>query len=215
MTLTALIDADIVAFRCAASVNTDEDGAKEIALLRTDKLMRDLLEVTEATEYKAFLTGKNNFRKKINPEYKAQRKDKELPIWLNDCRQYLQSEWNTYVVNGYEADDALGMNQDSMSIICTIDKDLDMIPGKHYNWLRGELYEISEIDALRNFYKQLLIGDKSDNIFGIPGIGKVKADKLISPLETEEEMYNVVKKLYKDDVRLCMNMECLWIWRNE
>ena len=214
--MIALIDADIVAFRCAASCETEqyEESAKEIAVLRTDKLMREILYVTSADFYHAYLTGKGNFRKKINPEYKAHRKDKPVPKYLQDCKQFLIDNWNTELCEGYEADDALGTMQTKETIICTIDKDLDMIPGDHYNWVKNESYTISEVDGLRNFYKQLLIGDKADNIFGVAGIGTVKAERIIGPLDYEEDMYKVVSELYDDPKRLCMNMECLWIWQN-
>lgn len=211
--MIALIDGDIVAYRCAASNNIPDEGALEVTLLRVDKLMQDILYATEATSYRCFLTGKNNFRKKINPDYKAHRKDKEKPIWLQQCRDFLIQNWNAEVAEGCEADDELGMAQTNESIICTIDKDLDMIPGLHYNWVKNTIYEVNEDEALKFFYKQLLIGDTSDNIIGVRGIGPVKAKALIDHLETEEEMLDVVSSLYDSKERLCMNMECLYIWR--
>ncbi len=207
------MDADLVVYRVAATCDTDEEGALEIALLRCDKLMQDICYATDSDNYRAFLTGRNNFRKRINPEYKANRKDTVPPRYLQQCRDFLIQNWNAEVTEGCEADDALGMAQNNDTIICTLDKDLDMIPGLHYNWVRNEIYDINEVDALRNFYKQLLIGDRSDNIFGVAGIGKVKAARLIDPLEYEEDMYKVVRDLYNDDDRLCLNSECLWIWR--
>jgi len=213
--MISLIDADLVVYRVAATCDTDEEGALEIALLRCDKLMQDICDATNSDNYRAFLTGRNNFRKRINPEYKANRKDTVPPRYLQQCRDFLIQNWNAEVTEGCEADDALGMAQNNDTIICTLDKDLDMIPGLHYNWVRSEIYEVNEVDALRNFYKQLLIGDRSDNIFGVAGIGKVKAARLIDPLEYEEDMYKVVRDLYNDDDRLCLNSECLWIWRSE
>jgi 5'-3' exonuclease len=209
----ALIDADIVAYRCAAS--NDVEGGEEIAILRTHKLMQDILDVTESGEYRGFLTGSGNFRKQINPEYKANRKDKPVPLWLRSCKDYLISEWKAEVCEGYEADDALGMYQTADSIICTIDKDLDQIAGKHYNFVKQEFYDVLELDGLRHFYKQLLIGDKADNIFGVVGIGKVKAAKLIDHLNDEPEMFATVSDLYDSEERLLINGQCLWIWRKE
>lgn len=208
---TALIDADIVAFRCAASAENDD---LEIALLRADKLMRDILEATNATSYVASLTGADNFRKEINPAYKANRKDKEPPRWLSDVQQFLMREWKAEPTYGFEADDMLGMLQTEETVICSIDKDLLQIPGKHYNFVKGEFCEVSELDGLRFFYKQALIGDKADNIFGVDKIGPVKAGKLIDHLTDEKDMYNTVCSLYKDPDRLEMNLDCLWIWRN-
>lgn len=210
----ALIDSDLVAYRVAATCDTDEDGALDIALLRCDKLMQDIVDATNSDQYQAFLTGKNNFRKRINPAYKANRKDTIPPRYLQQCRQYLIDVWNAEVSEGCEADDLLGINQTKDTILCSLDKDLDMIPGLHYNWVKGDLYEISKIEAIQHFYRQLLIGDRSDNIFGVDGIGKVKAGRLIDHLLDEQEMYKVVRDLYNDDERLCMNMNCLWIWRD-
>lgn len=212
--MIALIDSqsDIVAFRCAASAEIDE---KDIAILRADKLMRDILEATGATTYVASLTGADNFRKVINPEYKANRKDKVPPRWLSDVQQFLMSEWKAEPTYGFEADDMLGMLQTEQSVICSIDKDLLQIPGKHYNFVKQEFYEVSELEGLQSFYRSALVGDTADNIFGVKGIGKVKAAKLIDPLTTEKDMYNTVCSLYNDPDRLEMNLNCLWLWRNE
>ena len=210
--MIALIDCDLVAYRCAASCNTEEEGALETALLRCDKLMQEIVYAVSADSYRAFLTGKNNFRKRINPEYKANRKDTVPPIYLQQCRDFLITEWNAEVSEGCEADDMLGENQTSETIICTLDKDLDMVPGMHYNWVKATIYEVTTLEGIKHLYKQALIGDRSDNIQGVAGIGPVKAAKLIDNLETEEEMYEVVSGLYDSKERLCMNLQCLYIW---
>lgn len=209
---TALIDGDIVAYRCAASAENDD---LEIALLRADKLMRDILEAVGAGSYLAFLSGADNFRKEINPSYKANRKDKVPPRWLNDVQQFLMREWKAEPTYGCEADDMLGVYQTDLTVICSIDKDLLQIPGYHYNFVSGVHQHVTELDGLKFFYNQALIGDRVDNIFGVDGIGKVKASKLINHLHTEKDMYNTVCKLYNDPDRLDMNLDCLWIWRNE
>lgn len=216
--MEALIDADTVAFRCAISA---ENEPEEIALLRTDKMLMDVLQLSDS--YKLFLTGKNNFRYKINPEYKANRKDKPKPQWLDVCRLYLEQEYNAVITDGYEADDALGFNQTEGTVIFSNDKDLMMIPGHHYNFINGTYTEVSELDGLKAFYKQMLIGDSSDNIKGVNKIGKVKAAKLIDPLSTEKEMKDLVYNLYmnptwpliEDEERFYMNANCLWIMRVE
>jgi hypothetical protein len=152
------------------------------------------------------------------------------PRWRDLCKEYLVTEWGAEVTDGYEADDAMGIHQDKDSTslqttICTIDKDLDMIPGLHYSWpiVRGglivreaRLYKVSDIEGLRSFYRSILVGDRTDNIIGIEGIGKVKAAKMIDHLETEEEMFDRVAELYNGDMdRLRINGKCLWIMREE
>ncbi len=210
---TLLIDSDLVAFRCAASVGED---AKEIALLRVDRLMQELLHSTQADSYLAFLTGSGNFRKKINLEYKANRKDKEPPAFLQDCREFLVTEWNAQVSDRCEADDMLGIYQSDDTMIASLDKDLRMIPGMHYNWVKGETDYVDHLAGLRHFYKQMLIGDRSDNIFGVDKIGPVKAGKIIDNLEDEIDMIEAVFNLYNEDAkRFVMNAQCLWIMRKE
>lgn len=215
--MLGLIDADIVAYRVAASA---ENEPQEIALLRIDSMMNDILSTTDS--YKAFLTGKNNFRYDINPDYKANRKDTVRPQWLDICRSYLVNEYNAIITDGYEADDALGFNQTEDTVIFSIDKDLLMIPGHHYNFIKNEYREVSELDGLKMFYRQMLIGDSSDNIKGVAGIGKVKAAKLIDHLDNETDMYNIVFDLYtfedpskENFSRFKMNADCLWIMRKE
>jgi len=218
---TALIDADIVAHSNAAAAGEDFNAA----MIYIDSMMTNILHATETSSYKAFLTGGNNFRYEINPKYKANRDDLIRPPYLQECREYLVTEWKAKVTDGYEADDALGFNQTEESIICTIDKDLNMIPGKHYTWpiMRGgieireaKLYEVSELEGLQAFYRQMLIGDTSDNIFGVKGIGKVKAAKIIDCLQTELEMFEQTQVYYEGDInRFWMNADCLWIMQKE
>ena len=209
------LDGDLIAFRCSASVGLE--GEEEIAILRTDKLMRDLLYNTESTSYNCYLSGRNNFRKKVNLDYKANRKDKEPPRWLQSCREYLIKEWNAVVSEGCEADDLLGINQHNTDSVCiSLDKDLLMITGWHFRWLDNEKLFVTPDQGLKAFYKQMLIGDKSDNIFGVRGIGPVKAAGIIDTLDTEEEMINTVFKMYEEDVeRFWMNAQCLWIMQKE
>lgn len=219
--MLALLDGDIIAYRCAASVK--EDDPPEVAILRTTDLVKQLLHDTGCSHYEIYLTGKNNFRKAVYPEYKANRKDQVPPRDLDLCKDYLQKEWQAQTVARLEADDLLGINQTEGSVICTIDKDLLMIPGQHYswqisgpNWIREAQWTTTkQQDCYRYFYKQMLIGDKGDNIIGVHGIGPKKAEKLIEYLNTEQEMFEVVSELYDDPKRFVMNAQCLWIMQNK
>ena len=232
--MQALIDGDIVVYSNAASAELDP---VEVAYMRIDQMMHSILDTTGSDTFRVFLSGSNNFRHEIYPEYKANRKDMVDPRWRSACKEYLVREWAAEVTDGYEADDALGINQDKAghtnkwhegeysTIIATVDKDLDMIPGMHYSWpivrkgnvvREGRIYEVSEIEGLRSFYRSLLVGDRTDNIFGVDGIGKVKAAQMIDNLETEEEMFERVAELYQGDMdRLRINGDCLWIQRQE
>lgn len=218
---TALIDGDIVAYRCAAA---SENEPQEVALLRASELMQRILNETKAEEYLVYLTGSNNFRYHYNPEYKANRKNTPRPKWLQDVREHLVVDWKATVEDEQEADDAMGIHQmaNKETIICSIDKDLLMIPGEHYDFVKGIHREQFSIPAIRHFYWQLIMGDRTDNIFGFDGKARQTVPKKLEPIMAELEscddeldMFGFVRDLYNDDDRLLMNGICLWIRRNE
>lgn len=181
-------------------------------------MMKRILETVGAHDYEIYLTGSNNFRNRINPEYKANREGKVDPRYRQDANAYLVTEYGGSVTDGFEADDALGIRATELmaeSIVCSIDKDLLMIPGDHYNWRKNEFTHVTPLDGLRCFYRQLLTGDRTDNIFGVRGLGPVKSAQRINHLEDEADMFQTVQALYNDDTRLLMNGQCLWILREE
>ena len=145
---------------------------------------------TGCTDMRIFLSGVGNFRDDIATiqPYKGKRPDRK-PFWYKEIRKYLVELRGAEVVNGIEADDALAMFAANNTILCTIDKDLDQIVGLHYNYQKDCIYDVSEDSALRSFYTQLLTGDTTDNIRGVPGIGPKTARKLMKECKTEEEMY--------------------------
>ena len=212
--MIALIDADIVSFSCAVyNENFGWDACRE----DIDQLMKRILETTGATSYECYISGSNNFRYRIYPDYKANRKGKPDPQYRAEANAYLVTEYGGKVTDGYEADDAIGISatRHSDSIICSIDKDLKQIPGNHYNWRKNEFDTVSAVDGLRNFWRSVLTGDRVDNIIGVGGIGPVKSGRIINDLEDEWEMYQACRAMYNNDERLHMNCKCLWILREE
>lgn len=223
---TVLIDADIVAYRAAASCEKQGIVTEDawVAKARVDSTMRLIIENTKADSHKAFLTGSENFRHKINPEYKANRKDVRRPEWLQSAREHLVIHWGASVEDGQEADDALGIYQCSTdnTVLASIDKDLLMIPGKHYNWVKDEHREQTELEAIRHFYWQLIMGDKTDNIMGYDGLARQVVPKKLEWAMTElsdclieETMFHLVDGMYSDSAIMLMNGQCLWIRRKE
>ncbi len=224
--MKALIDGDIVAYRNAAA---SEEADETICLLRLDRMVREILHVTGSDTYEIYLSGEDNFRYKIFPEYKANRKDTVKPRWLQACREYLATEWNAKFAHGCEADDMLAIAQtegvnwlksdcplaDDETIICSIDKDLLQVPGKHYNFVKNEWTTIDFFGGLKRFYEQLLKGDRSDGIPGVAGLGEKKAARMLEGCETEQEMFDVCRQAYNDDDLMIMYGKCLWIQREE
>lgn len=211
----ALIDGDIVAYRCAASA---ENEPEEIAIHRCDELMRRIIHEVGADSYRNFLSGANNFRFSVYPAYKANRTAPD-PKWRAACKEFLYKEWNAESQEHYEADDLLGINQTDDTIICSLDKDLKMIFGNHYSWEFGtakwnkpaEFKTISHEAGLKHFYMQLLMGDKTDNVIGIHGIGPKTAMKFLDNCEDEQEMFDTAYDLYDDPHKFLINGICLWI----
>src|SRR5512136_2754987 len=134
----ALLDGDIFAFRGAASAEREEQW---IALCRMEEMVKQTLEAVDADSYQIFLTGTKNFRRELDPQYKANRTAPK-PIHLAACKDFLEQHYGAIWCDQWEceADDALGFNQDpnGSTIICSIDKDLLQVPGKHYNFLHKE-----------------------------------------------------------------------------
>jgi 5'-3' exonuclease len=98
----------------------------------------------------------------------------------------------------------------------TIDKDLDMIRGWHYNFVKEQLYYVTEKEAIKNFYTQILTGDRVDNIPGLKGIGPVKAKKILDGCETEDSLFKAVLDKYDNDIdKLTERGRLLWIRRKE
>jgi 5'-3' exonuclease len=217
--MQALIDQDLLCYRCAASAENDD---LNIALYRIDELLDNILNKTGATSYRAFLTGPNNFRKQIYPEYKANRISPK-PKHLRDLQDYsLEKLSAEFAPEFLEADDALAIYQTEDTIICSLDKDLLQVPGKHFSWeINGKgwtrpdtFLEQTELEGLRLFYKQCLKGDTSDNVKGIEGLGEKKATKLLADCSSHIEMFNQVRDLYGNDDEFIMNASVLWILRS-
>lgn len=114
--------------------------------------------------------------------YKANRTSPK-PYYLEEIRQYLLDNWKAIPVSGKEADDQVATRAYESSkpcVICSPDKDLDQIPGLHWNYRSNVEYTISEEEARQFFWQQVLSGDPSDNIGGCWMTGTAKAEKLVS-----------------------------------
>ena len=215
-----LIDGDIVAYRCAYK---SKDDRAEYAAYSVGSYLSDLISdlyilIEDEPEYRVFLTGKGNFRHEyaVTAGYKENRKDKEKPEHLAVIRQYLIDEWEAVVSDEEEADDLIAIAATQQpSIIVSIDKDFNQVPGKHFNPNTGKLYNVSEEDAVKFLYEQILTGDRADNIIGIKGVGPVKAKKALADCVTERQMYDVCVEMYGGDERVIENGRLLYLRRKE
>ena len=171
-----------------------------------------------ADDYRVYLTGDNNFRIKIakSRPYKGNRKAPKPEYWQL-IRDYLVAEHGATIYDDIEADDALGLDQTDYTVLCTIDKDLDMISGGHYNWNQKRYYHVTQAEADLFFFRQWLTGDSTDNIPGAKGIGKAKAQKIIREGMSKQKMTHDVTATFwgcgHDDAYITEQGHLIWMQR--
>ncbi|WP_185873042.1 5'-3' exonuclease [Blattabacterium cuenoti] len=160
--------------------------------------------------------GKKNFRNKKYKKYKKNRKKTPIEIILSIpyIIKILKAFKILYINsnNGYEADDIIGTiankaeNCGYTVYIISLDKDFLQLITKNIKVylppFRGKKSKILEIDDIRKKFdvehpKQLIdlwsmMGDSSDNIPGLPGIGEKNAKKFIKKYGTIEKLLNSV-----------------------
>lgn len=140
------------------------------------------------------LSGDGNHRCDIATlkKYKGNRADKVKPVHYAAIRELLIREYGAKVVDGREADDEVSIvatnsakTDDWNFVVASIDKDLDQIPGKHYDYMKKLHYSIDEGEGRRFFWYQVLAGDGTDNIPGAFRIGPKKAEQIMAQLDEE------------------------------
>jgi hypothetical protein len=162
--------------------------------------------VGEKLTIRAFLSGKTNFRQSIavTRPYKGNREENTKPTYYDAIGEYLLSNWEAVTTADYEADDAIGIEamaareRGESVVVVSNDKDLDQIPGWHYNWVTKEFYEVSPKEAKTNLFTQILTGDSTDNVPGLPGVGPATAAKILKECSTPIEMVDACYQAYRD-----------------
>lgn len=226
-----LLDGDVLCYRSAWA---EQGSETEEALLKLDELIGDIFEEVDPyggkNNRKFFLTGKGNFRYDIakTAVYKGNRKDTEKPKHLEALRQHLIFKYDALVTQNCEADDAIGIHANfygyDRSVIVSVDKDFEQLPTTIFNPSKWTWKTVDPWTATKNFYKQILTGDRVDNIIGIYGIGPVKAEKLLEGCDSEKALYWACVEAYGEDVkrvndiftseeRVLENGRLLWIQR--
>jgi len=176
----------------------------------TDAMMQNIVDSFDTVDsMQVWLTVPDltqNFRYQVTDQYKANRKNFEKPFHYQTVRNRLLDAWDAQVSRaGWEADDELSaagwqawINSEELPVICSIDKDLDTVPGWHYRWpthnKEGGKYYLEESDALLSYWASVLTGDNADNIRGLHRVGPKRAYCLIKDCETEEEYYKTCLK---------------------
>lgn len=159
-----------------------------------------------------FDSKKPSFRKEIFPEYKANREvpppdlSDQIKAVMEMCKvagfPILQEE-------GYEADDWIAsfvcnaFPKEEVVIISS-DKDLTQLVDQRvqmYDNFRDRLIGAKEVEEKWGVSPKMmrdllvLVGDSSDNVPGVPGIGPKTASKLLNEFESIDRIYESLGKL--------------------
>ncbi|WP_289146977.1 hypothetical protein [uncultured Megamonas sp.] len=166
-------------------------------LEETAQRLRDTLLINDIT----YVVGdKENWRKKLNPEYKSNRKTK--PPMYDVIKQWLLKNKEVVSLPNLEADDTARIiyedyqNYPCRKVIVSIDKDFYSVPCEFYRDLHNnkDIEVISEEDAQKHLIRQIIMGDKTDGYNGIPGCG----DKFCDEFITDKTTLGDVLELYKE-----------------
>jgi len=139
-----------------------------------------------------------NFRYKLSPQYKANRKplDSDLITQMPIARQAVKAmELACFEKEGFEADDVIGTiakkaeEQNVKVVIVTGDKDLFQLVNENihiWNESKNIMFDKQKVFEKYGLYPEniidmlALMGDSCDNVCGVKGIGEKTAVKLIN-----------------------------------
>lgn len=208
-----LIDGNSITYRAffAMPPLTNSSGMQTNAIYGFTTMLLKLLEEHKPTHIMvAFDAGKTNFRHEQFEEYKAGRQktppelSQQFPL-LKDLISAFGI--NQYEIAGYEADDIIGTltakadQQGIETLVISGDKDMLQLASSNVTIAvtrKGvsevELYSPATIEEKYGLTPQQIIdlkglmGDTSDNIPGVPGVGEKTALKLLHQFPSVEEV---------------------------
>jgi 5'-3' exonuclease len=194
---TLLIDADLLVYRNTIAVENDVRWDEQNHVLWSneedawDGVMRDIRKLEDRFDPEALVfatTQGPNFRNAVDPSYKSNRANSRRPIAYAVVLAKLRAAYDVRTIPGLEADDVLGIlatSSEKHTIVCSVDKDMQTIPCTLFNGTEVRKIDKAEADY-RHLY-QTLVGDTADGYPGCPGIGPVKAEKVLNVRETIAE----------------------------
>lgn len=192
-----LFDADTAIFIAALE---NEDKEFEDALTAVKEYFSFTRDIFQAKSLTLYITVGKNFRYDLYKDYKANRNRDREPKYLKALRHYCAEHFKNIAFHaGFEADDLIveDKKNNPEALLMAVDKDvLNAVPGRHFNYKRREIVEVSKKQALVWPYFQAIVGDSSDNIKGIPKVGPVGASKVVNENMTEPELWNALVQAY-------------------
>jgi len=210
---TLLVDGDIFLYQAAAASEFPVDWGDDHWTLHADLkkaksiLTVELDELRERFKPKRMvfaLSDKENWRKRFFSDYKANRKGKRKPVCYVGLKNWAcdQEGVEAISITGLEADDVIGIMATSHladgdnRIVVSEDKDMKTLPCVLFNPAKSDdPVRVTKEEADLNHFTQALMGDTTDGYPGCPGVGKVKAKKILDGKEPSE-MWSAVEAAY-------------------
>ena len=209
-----LFDGDMVVFRASSAVEFPVNWKDDLWILyadaadakeQVDAFVEDTVNaVLSKLNYEGsydiimcFTCDHDNFRKKILPTYKDNRKGKMKPICYGAVRDWVRKNYFSLQRNALEADDLCGILSTRFkddAVVISGDKDFRSIPGYFYDFIHGDLIHSTVEEANYWHLIQTLAGDTADNYKGCPGIGIKRAEKL---LKSKGATWDTVVRAFK------------------
>ncbi len=199
---TLLIDGDILIYQTVCEAmeqrqNADYEVYQHIDLKKVyesiSMRMAEMHVQLRAPDAIVCLGSKSNWRKRVMPEYKANR-GAGKPLGYFQAVAWMEENFECMTIPHLEADDLMGILQttpydsDQETVIVSEDKDMKTVPGLLYNPRRPAegVVTITPAQATRFHLMQTLMGDGADNYKGVPGVGPVKAAKILDQFPAED-----------------------------
>ena len=205
-----IVDGDLVIYKIASSLEEPIDWGNDIWTLHSDLSVGKQIFKQNMDWYKDYTKSKEiivafsdtlNFRKSLDAEYKSYRKKIRKPICYAPLRKWVQQNYNFYTLPNLEGDDVIGIlatqHYKTNNVIISGDKDMRTIPTWHCFIGDDQLEYVDEQQADKNFCLQVLTGDQTDGYKGCPGVGAVKANRVLHDKVQLSEMWKAVVEEYE------------------
>jgi len=210
MDRVAVIDADIILYKaCRVAEEEVNWGNDQYVLWSNLNLVKTIIDdqidlivdQMEADRSLLCFSDTKNYRKELNPEYKANRRGGRKPLCFKPALQFCKDTYPFRLFENLEADDVVGIigttENENDYVIVSEDKDLLTIPGLHWDLNLKRIFRIDDEEADFNFFKQALMGDTVDNYKGCPKVGKVSAENILRDAEKKgEDLWQTVVNKY-------------------
>jgi 5'-3' exonuclease len=211
-----LIDSDSILYTCTyfpedsiMHFPTEEEQIEEAKFRVRNKLQEIQNNVEEYYNIVStilFVGGKNNFRYKLYPLYKANRDNQIKNPLVPIIKQYIVEQMGAIESHGAEADDYLIeclQEVKNNAVVSSIDKDIiyqspnvPIYNYRSYDDILGEFKYVTIKESRLVFASSILCGDSTDNILGAKGIGKAYCFKNLHENMTDYQFIRAIFVAY-------------------